>query len=143
MPQSVSWLINFCNTLAMLIIIMVNCFTLGCNSVCKLHLLIQTLSVSVVSSVATPMVGSVYSLTCTVTLPERLTDAGAMVTYQWLKNGAVVSGKMMATLSFSSLTFSDAGSYTCQASVTSSLLSDPFTNASSNSESVRLTCRLT
>ena len=75
-----------------------------------------------------------YSLTCTVTGAERLTDAdaGAIVTYQWLKNGAVVSDQTMATLSFSPLTFSDAGSYTCQATVTSSLLSDPITTNSTN-----------
>ena len=81
-----------------------------------------------------------YSLTCTVTGVERLTDAGGMVAYQWLKNAAVVSGQTVATLSFSPLTFSDAGSYTCQATVISSLLSDPITTASANSESVRLTC---
>ena len=83
-----------------------------------------------------------YSLTCTVTGAEKLTDAGAMVTYQWLKNSAVVSDQTMANLSFSPLTFSDAGSYTCQATVTSSLLvSGTITTASSNSLSVRLTCR--
>ena len=98
-----------------------------------------TNTVRVTSSVATPMVGSMYSLTCTVTGAEGLTDA--MVTYQWLKNSAVVSGQTMATLSFSPLTFSDAGSYTCRATVTSSLLSDPITTASANSLSVRLTCR--
>ena len=85
------------------------------------------------------MVGSMYSLTCTVTGAERLTDA--MVTYQWLKNSAVVSGQTMATLSFSPLTFSDAGRYTCQATVTSNLLSAPINTASSNSENVQLTCR--
>ena len=84
-----------------------------------------------------------YSLTCTITGAERLTDVGAMVTYQWLKNGAVVSDQTVATLSFSPLTFSDAGSYTCHATVTSSLLSDPINTASSNSVGVRLTCRLT
>ena len=87
------------------------------------------------------MVGSMYSLTCTVTGAERLMDAGAMVTYQWLKNGAVMSDQTMATLSFSPLTFSDAGGYTCQATVTSSLLSTPITTSMSNSESVHLTCR--
>ena len=91
-------------------------------------------------SVATPMVESMYSLTCTVIGAERLTDVGAMVTYQWHKNGAVVSDQTMATLSFSSLTFSDAGGYTCQATVISSLLSDPITTASSNSFIVGLTC---
>ena len=98
------------------------------------------ITVSVTSSVTTPMVGSMYSLTCTVTGAEGLTDA--MVTYQWLKNGTVVSGQTMATLSFSPLAFSDAGSYTCQATVTASLLiSDPITTAPSNSENIRLTCR--
>ena len=86
------------------------------------------------------MVGSMYSLTCTVTGAEGLTDAGAMVTYLWRKNGAVVSDQIMATLSFSPLSFSDAGNYTCQVTVTSSLLSDPVITAPSNSESVRLTC---
>ena len=79
------------------------------------------------------MVGSVYSLTCTVTGAERLTDAGAMVTYQWLKNGAVVSDQTMATLSFSPLTFSDAGRYTCQMTITSSLLRVPDISHSINS----------
>ena len=80
-----------------------------------------------------------YSLTCTVTGAEGLT--GAMVTYQWLKNGAVVSGQTMATLSFSPLTFSDAGSYTCQATITSSLLSGPITTNSTSSIDVTLTCK--
>ena len=84
-----------------------------------------------------------YSLICTVTGAERLTGAGAMVTYQWLKDGVEVSGQtmIMDTLSFSPLISSDAGSYTCQATVTSSLLSDPITTASSNPESIQLTCR--
>ena len=114
---------------------MVNCFTLIIYITSP-----YPDSVSVLSSVATPMVGSMYSLTCIITLVERFIDA--MVTYQWFKNSTVVSGQPMATLSFSPLTFSDAGSYTCQATITSSLLSDPITTASSNSESVRLTCRL-
>ena len=98
-----------------------------------------TITVRVTSSVATPVVGSMYSLTCTVTGAEGLTDA--MVTYQWCKNGAVVSGQIMATLSFSSLSSSNAGSYTCEATVTSSLLSGPITTAPSNSLSVQPTCR--
>ena len=100
---------------------------------------VPTITVRVASSVGTPMVGSMYSLTCTITGAGRL--ASAMMTYQWLKNGAVVSGQTVATLSFSPLTSSDAGSYTCQATVTSILLSDPITTASSNSLSVRLACR--
>ena len=85
------------------------------------------------------MVGSMYSLTCTVTGAESLTDA--MVTYQWLKNGAVISDQTLATLAFSPLAISDAGSYTCQATVTSSLLSDPITTNITNSIDVTLTCK--
>ena len=80
-----------------------------------------------------------YSLTCTVTGAERLTDA--MVTYQWLKNGAVISDQTMTALSFSPLAISDAGSYTCQATVTSSLLSDPITTNITNNIDVALTCK--
>ena len=56
-----------------------------------------------------------YSLTCSaVTEAEKLTDP---VTYQWFKNDEVVSSQTMATLSFSRLTFFDAGNYTCQVTV--------------------------
>jgi hypothetical protein len=77
-----------------------------------------------------------YSLTCTVTGAEGLTDA--MMTYQWRKNNAVVSGQTMATLSFSPLSSSDAGSYTCQATVASSLLSASITTTPSSSLRVQL-----
>ena len=94
-----------------------------------------TITVSVSSSVATPMVGSIYPLICTVTGAERLTDA--MVTYQWAKNGVEVSaGQTMATLSFSPLTCSHAGRYTCQATVTSNLLSAPISQNSANAISM-------
>ena len=62
-----------------------------------------------------------YSLTCTVTGAEGLT--GSTITYQWFKDGEVVSDQTMETLSFPSLSFSHAGGYTCQATVMSSLLS--------------------
>jgi hypothetical protein len=94
------------------------------------------------SSVATPMVGSMYSLTCNITGAERLADHDAMVTYQWFKNGAVVSRQTMATLSFSPLTPSDAGNYTCRATVTSSLLSDPIISASNTSNLIVLACKI-
>ena len=63
-----------------------------------------------------------------------------MVTYLWLKNDAVVSGQTMATLSFSPLTFFDAGRYTCWSTITSSLLSAPITTSMANPVSIRLTC---
>ena len=91
------------------------------------------------ASVATPMAGSMYSLTCTVTGAEGLTDS--TTNYQWFKNGEVVSGQTMETLSFTSLSFSDAGGYTCQATVMSNLLSGPITMNSTNTVEVRLTCK--
>ena len=83
-----------------------------------------------------------HSLTCTVTGAGRLTDAGAMVTYQWLKNGAVVSGQAMATLSFSPLIFSNAGGYTCQATITSNLLNDPISQTSVNAVNINPMCKI-
>ena len=81
-----------------------------------------TSTVSIASNVATPMVGSMYFLNCTITGADRLTNP--MVFYGWFKNGIYmeVSDQTMETLSFSSLTFSDAGRYSCQATVMSSLL---------------------
>ena len=99
-----------------------------------------TITVSITSSAAAPIVGSVYSLTCAVTGAERLTDA--MVTYTWSKNDALLSGQTMATLSFSSLTFSDAGSYTCQATVSSSLLGGPISPVSASPVSINPMCEL-
>ena len=99
---------------------------------------VPTVSVSVDAGVATPTVGAMYSLTCTVTGAERLT--GSTITYQWFKDGVVVSGQTMETLSFTSLTFSDAGGYTCEATVMSSLLSGPITTARSSAVDITLTC---
>ena len=72
-----------------------------------------------------------YTLTCAVTGAERLTDA--MVTYQWFKNGVMVSGEIMAALSFQSLVLANDGRYGCQATVISSLLSGPISSNSINS----------
>ena len=79
-----------------------------------------------------------YSLTCTVTGAERLT--GSTITYQWFKDGVVVSDQTMETLSFTPLTFSDAGGYTCEATIMSSLLSGPITTTRSSPVDVTLIC---
>ena len=84
------------------------------------------------------MVGSMYSLNCTVSGAEGLTNA---VTYQWFKNEVMVLGQTMA-LSFSPLTFSDAGSYTCQATLTpSDMSSGPEIIKSTNSFNITLICK--
>ena len=47
----------------------------------------------------------------------------------------------METLSFTSLSFSDAGGYTCQATVMSNLLSGPIARSSTSTVEVHLTCK--
>ena len=98
------------------------------------------ISVSVMDSPAQiPVAGSTYSLNCTVTGVERLN--GSNITYQWFKNGTAVSDQTVETLSFTPLSSSDAGRYTCQATVMSSLLSGPIPTSSSNPFVVNLTCK--
>lgn len=64
-----------------------------------------------------PIVGSMYSLSCTVTEADSLIGS-RMITYLWFKNGVEVSGQTMNFFSFTpGLNFSDAGSYTCQATI--------------------------
>ena len=62
-------------------------------------------------SVATPALRQSYSLTCVVA-----GASGPVSAYQWRKDGTVLS-ETGQTLSFSSLSLSDAGQYTCQVSV--------------------------
>ena len=75
----------------------------------------------------TPTVGESYSLTCTVTGADRLNPT---ITYKWFKDNTMVSGETQSTLSFSSLSLSDAGQYRCDVTVSSTLLSQSITKMS-------------
>ena len=81
----------------------------------------------------TPTVGESYSLTCTVTGADRLNPT---ITYQWFKDNTVVSltGETQSTLSFSSLSLSDAGQYRCDVTVSSTLLSQSVTKMSNTQD---------
>ena len=62
-----------------------------------------------------------YSLTCGVTVTG---NPNSLVTYQWTKNNGIQTEDIQAgtdpkVLSFSPLRLSDAGRYTCQATVIS------------------------
>ena len=65
------------------------------------------------------VLGQSYSLTCDVTVTG--TGAGnPSITYQWTKNNGASAQIQVGTdrvLSFSHLKLSDAGQYTCQATV--------------------------
>ena len=65
------------------------------------------------TSVGTPIVGQTYSLNC------HLAEVTVMVTYKWFKGLASNGTQLTNThqLQFSSLRASDAGLYTCQATV--------------------------
>ena len=97
-----------------------------------------TVKVDDQSNTAAPMAGSSYSLNCTVTGAERLN--GSTITYQWFKDGEMVSGQAMKSYSFARLSFSDAGGYTCRVTLMSDLLSGSFTTTSLNPISVTLKC---
>ena len=97
------------------------------NCCCIFLRLDLIITVMIDGDASPPKVGSMYSLTCIVTGAERLIDS--TIAYQWLKDGETVTEETSEILSFTSLTLSDSGSYTCQATVTSSLLRAPI-NAS-------------
>ena len=85
------------------------------------------------------MVESMYSLTCIITGAERFTDYNT--TYQWFKDGMVVAVQEMQTLSFPSLTISDAGNYTCTIVLSSNLLNG-LVSSNSDPFNVILSCKL-
>ena len=97
-----------------------------------------TAMVTAMVSGGTPTVGESYSLTCTVTGADRLNPT---ITYQWFKDNTVVSGETQSTLSFSSLSLSDAGQYRCDVTVSSTLLSQPITKMS-NTQDLTLQSKL-
>ena len=102
-----------------------------------------TISVSVDADGAAPAVETMYSLTCNVTGAEVGLPGSTMICYRWFKDGEVLSDETSDTLSFTSLTFSHAGGYTCEATVMSSPSSSSINNAinSSNAINVTLTCK--
>ena len=70
-----------------------------------------------------------YSLTCDVTVTG---NPNSFITYQWTKNNGIQTEDVQAgtdpkVLSFSSLRLSDAGRYTCQATVSSTYLNNDIT----------------
>ena len=82
------------------------------------------ISVQITAS-ETPMLGQSYSLTCDVTGTETLNSS---ITYQWTKNnGTQTQVGTDRVLSFSPLRLSDAGRYTCRATVSSPYLNNDIT----------------
>ena len=77
-----------------------------------------------------------FSLSCDVTGTENLNTP--TFTYQWRRNGGVISGQQGSTLSLSPLTASNAGEYNCSVTVSSTSLSSTVTVNSDNTETVSI-----
>ena len=99
-----------------------------------------TISVSIDDGGVVPVVGSVYSLSCSVSGAERLLDAA--VAYHWLKDGSMVLNWTTDIISFNFLTFSDAGCYACQITISSTFISDPIAILNVDPLSIELICTL-
>ena len=98
------------------------------------------MSVLISDGGATRIVGQNYQLTCNVTGAENF---NSVITYRWTKNdgsGQSQVGANSSTLSFTPLRLSDAGSYVCGATVSSSYLTSDIT--AMDSLNVRAQCEL-
>ena len=83
-----------------------------------IYLLSDIISVQITSSVATPIAGQNYTLTCSVTGVENFNPT---IAYQWTKNNGTQMqvGTNSNTILFSPLKLSDAGQYMCRVTVNS------------------------
>ena len=70
------------------------------------------------------MVQDDNTLTCIVSGDDNLSPT---ITYQWTRNNSVMVGTNSRTLLLSSVGLSDAGNYTCHATVNSGLLTNGIT----------------
>ena len=73
------------------------------------------------SSSSPTLVQTGFSLTCDVSGTENLNSP--TLTYEWQRNGSVLSNQQERTLSLSPLSGSHVGEYVCKVTVNSTLLS--------------------
>ena len=88
----------------------------------------------------TPTAGENYPLICRVSGAENLNPA---ITYRWIKNSTSGSGQTQvglssSTLSFTPLRLSDAASYICEVTISSSSFSRDIVAMSGNTYDVRI-----
>lgn len=91
--------------------------------------IVPTITVQITDGEVTPSIGHGYTLTCSISGAENLNDT--LPYYEWRSRGQLLSSNS-STLHFYSLKLSDAGRYTCQASVTSNYLHEPITMVESH-----------
>ena len=101
-----------------------------------------SVSVQISGSVVTPTAGEDYQLTCRVSGDENLNPTTA---YRWTKNsdsGQIQVGTS-STLSFTPLRLSDAASYVCEVTISSSYLTGDIVAINVNPQDVRIQCEFT
>ena len=112
-------------------------FSILCDLISTFDISDPKITVSVSADV-TPMAGSMLTLTCSVSGADMLSSL--TTTYQWSKDDVVVPDRQQESWMFTSLSYSDAGQYSCAVDVSSSLLSSSI-NVASDAFNVTLTCK--
>ena len=100
------------------------------------------MSVEVNASGAIPTAGQNYQLTCSGSGAENLNPT---ITYRWTKNngsGQIQVGANSSTLSFTPLRLSDAASYVCEVTISSSYLSGNIVAMNINPQNVNIQSEL-
>ena len=99
-------------------------------------------SVQVTDRGATPAAGETHQLTCSVSGADNLNPT---TTYRWTKNsgsGQTQVGTNSSTLSFTLLRLSDAASYVCEVTISSSYLTGDITAMNVDPQDVRIQSEL-
>jgi hypothetical protein len=79
------------------------------------------------------------TLTCDVSGADNLTPT---IAYQWTRDGVTVPDGNSRILNLSPLQLSHAGNYTCQATISSSLLHNSISATSDNNPSITIQSEL-
>ena len=82
------------------------------------------------------MVGQTgYTLTCDVSGADNLSPT---ITYQWARDGETVPDSNSRTLGLSPIQLSNAGNYSCRATISSALLNNDITTTSDNNQNLTI-----
>ena len=97
-----------------------------------------SVSVQISDDGATQTAGQNYQLTCSVTGAENINP---MITYRWTKNngtGQSQVGTNSNTLSFDPLRLSDAASYVCEVTISSTYLTGDIIEMNTSPQDFRI-----
>ena len=100
------------------------------------------ISVQANASGATPTAGEIHQLTCSVSGAENLNPT---TTYRWTKSSdsSQIEVGTSSILSFTPLRLSDAASYVCEVTISSSYLTGDIIAMNVNPQDVRIQCEFT